>query len=290
MKIKYRYGKTLFVLLIATALLIVPGCNVNRDKETNNASINREDAQNKKHEKLDLAVYYVKYTSNDAYLVREVHELPYTDNAVLAALNELINGKPTTPGAATVIPKDTRVLGIDIKESTATVNFSREVLNANVGAEGEMLGIQSIVNTLTEFPEIEKVAFMVEGKVDERAREWWGHVGLYEQPFQRDLSKVYEPAIWVTYPVPNQVVGIPILVKGSARVYEGTVTARLIDANGKVLAEKYTTTQGAPARGNFEISFNIDPPRSDSGKLEVFWVSPQDGSEKDKVVIPLRWP
>jgi len=63
------------------------------------------------------------------------------------------------------------------------------------------LGIQSIVNTLTEFTTIEQVTFMVEGTVDQRAREWWGCGGLSGQPYKRDLSDVREPVIWVTKPV-----------------------------------------------------------------------------------------
>lgn len=144
---------------------------------------------------MDLAVYYLKDSKNDIYLVREVHTVEKNPAAAKAALNELISGSPITTGAYRVLPVNTRVLGISIVQGVATVDFSSEVLMANVGASGEAMGIVSIVNTLTEFPTIQKVQFTVDGKA-ENGMDWWGHVGLYDQPFKRNLGSVVEPIIW----------------------------------------------------------------------------------------------
>ncbi|MFZ5646785.1 MAG: Gmad2 immunoglobulin-like domain-containing protein [Bacillota bacterium] len=240
---------------------------------------------------MDIAVYYIKFSDSDAFLVREIHRVPYTEDGPRAAVNELINGSPKTPGAAKVLPAGTKTLGIKINDGLATVNFSKEVLNANVGTAGESLGIQSIVNTLTEFPNIKEVSFQVEGKTEGRVKDWWGHVGLYDQPFKRYLEKVYYPAVWVTHPVAGQAAGVPLLIKGSARVFEGRVNARLLDESGKKIAEgSATATQGAPGRGDFEIKITYKPPGKGKGTLEVFWNSPKDGSAQDIVKIPIQWP
>lgn len=237
-----------------------------------------------------VAVYYLKMTGRDLYLVREVHAVKPTQEVVRAALEELIHGMPRTPGAFRVLPPDTRILGIKIAKGTATVDFSREVLKANVGAAGEALGIQSIVNTLTEFPQVKQVRFLVEGGLDERARAWWGHIGLYEQPFKRNLENVWEPAIWVTAPAPEARVRSPLEVRGSARVFEGTVNLRLVTEDGRQLAETFSTaTAGAPGRGDFQATLAFTPPRGGKGYLEVFWISPNDGSELDKVRVPVRF-
>ena len=212
--------------------------------------------------------------------------VPQTDQVAQAAVETLINDEKS------IFPPGTKVIDISIEKGLATVNFSKEVLyNSNVGSNGEALGIQSLVNTLTEFPNIEKVSFNVEGSAEGPARDWWGHIGLYDQPFTRDLSRVNEPAIWVTHPSESQVVGIPLLIKGSARVYEGTVQIRLSDNSGKVLAESTATaSEGAPGRGDFETSLKFNLPAEGKGTLEVYWVSPKDGSEQDKVTVPVQWP
>ncbi|KAF1084243.1 Immunoglobulin-like domain of bacterial spore germination [Sporotomaculum syntrophicum] len=277
-------GKPYLVLLLIVFLLILSmGCSSSY-QDTNNEGKNDIPNKNIEEHDINLPVYFVEFSSNDAYLIREIHTIPHTKQVANAAMQVLIKDKKS------ILPPGTKILGININNGLATVDFSEEVLNANLGSSGEALGIQSIVNTLTGLPNIEKVSFQVNGRTDGRAQDWWGHVGLYNQPFTKDYSKVYKPAIWVTHPSPHQVVGVPLLVKGSALVYEGTVNARLLDSNGKILAETYTTTSGAPVRGDFAMSIKFDPPSSGEGVLEVFDYSPKDGSPQDIVSIPVQWP
>lgn len=238
---------------------------------------------------MDIVVYYLKSGTQDIYLVREVHTLPKSAGVARAALNELISGTPTTEGAYRVLPAGTEILGIRIENGLATVDFSKDVLYANVGAAGESLGIDSIVNTLTEFPTIRQVAFTVEGAV-ENGMDWWGHVGLYEQPFSRHLGMVWEPAIWVTAPNAGDKVTSPITLHGSASVFEGTVNYRLKDAAGNILAEGFTTALMYEFyRGDFDASIPFDSTAAGQGLLEVFTISAKDGSEIDKVIIPVTW-
>jgi germination protein M len=238
---------------------------------------------------MDIAVYYLKDNGKEAYLVREVHTLPKTDRVAQAALSELISGTPVTEDAYRVLPDGTKILGIKIEDGLATVDFSKEVLYANVGSAGEALGIDSIVNTLTEFPTIRKVSFTVEGSA-QNGMDWWGHVGLYEQPFSRNLNMVREPAIWVIYPAAGDKLASGFKLTGSAMVFEATVNYRLKDAAGNILAEGFTTASvGAPDRGDFEKLIAFSPSSAGAGQLEVFWASAKDGSDMDKVIIPVTW-
>lgn len=240
-------------------------------------------------EKMEVAVYYLKDKNNEMYLVRELHKVEKSEGVAGVALNELISGTPLTPGAFKVLPADTKILGMKIENGLATVDFSKEVLKANVGSSGEVLGIASIVNTLTEFPTIKQVQFTVEGTV-ENGMDWWGHVGLSQQPFKRDLSSVYEPAIWVTAPVADETITSPVKIRGNARVFEATVSFRLKDANGKILAQGFTmAAAGAPERGDFEAELKFTPSATGKGQLEVFEESMKDRSDLHKVVIPVKW-
>lgn len=237
----------------------------------------------------NVAVYYLKSGATDFYLIREVHQVEKTPEIATAALNELIKGNPVTPGAYRVLPADTKILGIKIDQGLATVDFSPEVLKANVGSEGEALGITSIVNTLTEFPTIQKVSFTVDGQVT-KAMDWWGHVGLSQQPFKRDVSKVNEPVIWVTSPLSGQIIASPVEISGSARVFEATVSFRLKDEQGKILAQGFANaSQGAPERGDFKGQLAFKPAGAGKGQIEVFEVSMKDGSDRNKVIIPVEW-
>jgi hypothetical protein len=278
------------LILLLLFVISSSGCNSQTGKpEPGKTAKRNKTTASSVPQMTNVAVYYLKATDNDFYLVREVHRVKKTPAIAKAALNELINGKPVTPGAYRVLPSGTKVLEINIDQGLATVNLSSEVLKANVGAEGEALGIASIVNTLTELPSIQKVSFMVDGQT-EKAMNWWGHVGLSGQPFSRYLADVWEPAIWVTTPSSGQMITSPVKISGSARVFEATVSYRIKDDSGKILAQGYTNaSEGAPGRGDFLITSNFETAGPGKGQVEVFWVSPKDGSEQGKVIIPVKW-
>lgn len=84
--------------------------------------------------------------------------------AVTNAVKELING-PSKSYHFPVIPPGTKLLGVDIYENFAKINFSQDFLQNSLesGILDEYV-IYTIVNTVTEIPEIEGVIFLIEGK------------------------------------------------------------------------------------------------------------------------------
>lgn len=98
-------------------------------------------------------------------------------------------------------------------------------------------------------------------------------------------------AISVTEPEPNKKVGNPLIIRGEARVFENTVSLRVRDENGDVLAEAFTNAAAPDIGefGEFEISLIYKSPRGTVGTVEVFENSAKDGSEINKVSIPIRF-
>lgn len=78
------------------------------------------------------------------------------------------------------------------------------------------------------------------------------------------------------------------VVKGNARTFESNVTIRLSDSDGNVLIETNTLANAPDAGqfGPFEKMINFQS-NSDTGTLEVFQYSAKDGSQIDKVTIPV---
>jgi hypothetical protein len=94
--------------------------------------------------------------------------------------------------------------------------------------------------------------------------------------------------IEVITPFSNETVKSGFIVKGNARTLENAVYFRLYDSTGNVLTETYTNAN-APSSGQFgpfEKLINFDSEDS-SGLLEIFQYSYSDGSQIDKVTIPL---
>jgi germination protein M len=83
--------------------------------------------------------------------------------AVTNAVKELING-PAKSYHFPVIPSGTKLLGVEIYENFAKIDLSQDFLQNSLesGVLDEYV-IYTIVNTVTEIPEIEGVIFLIEG-------------------------------------------------------------------------------------------------------------------------------
>ncbi len=82
------------------------------------------------------------------------------------ALSYLIQAGPAKDhlpkGFSPILPTGTKIKGLEIKNGTAIVNFSKEFLDYDKKLEKHVL--DAVTWTLTEFPEIKAVSIEVEGK------------------------------------------------------------------------------------------------------------------------------
>ncbi|MCA1060240.1 Gmad2 immunoglobulin-like domain-containing protein [Rossellomorea aquimaris] len=76
-----------------------------------------------------------------------------------------------------------------------------------------------------------------------------------------------------------------IIVTGKAQVFEGVFQYALY--NGEiVLAEDHYQTEGAPAWGEFTLTFKNDLVTKNEMKLELFFYSAKDGAKTNILEIP----
>lgn len=103
-------------------------------------------------------------------------------------------------------------------------------------------------------------------------------------------TPVREAEIKVTSPTDYAEVTSPLRVTGRARVFEAVVQIRLKDAQGQELAKKTAQARyGAPEWGDFSAELSFTPPATaQEGRLEVFSLSPRDGSEINLVTVPVK--
>ena len=84
-------------------------------------------------------------------------------NSAEAALTALMEGPPSNIGLRNPFPEGSNLLGIEVNDGVAFVNFSEEILNISSLAEERAL-VKSIIMTLGEFDSIDKVRLFVNGK------------------------------------------------------------------------------------------------------------------------------
>lgn len=113
-----------------------------------------------------------------------------------------------------------------------------------------------------------------------------------------DTSDVSESAtstsgnMIVASPSADEVIGLPLVIKGSARVFENTFNYRLLDSNGTILAEgnAMTAAPDVGVFGSFTVTTSYAAPTGTTGTLEVFDYSAKDGSVIDLVRLSVKFP
>jgi len=138
--------------------------------------------------KIKVNLYFGKYEDNQTYLAPEERETPKDANLYKNIIEELIKG-PVSEQLYPTLPSNTKVNSLSVENGLAVVDFSKEIITNTQeiphSSTTEILAIFSIVDTLTEFEEIQEVRITVEGKKEGQIdgmyiEDFWGHVGINE--------------------------------------------------------------------------------------------------------------
>lgn len=181
------------ILVLALTLLcamVLAGCDEQKQGEagsktvvssssSSSSSSGSSSQSGSKAQLVNIKVYYPD--ENATGLVAVEKSIKDTDNKYQAAVEALMAGTEKK-GLANVFPKKAKLLQVTVSGKVAKVDFSRELQKNFVGGStGEEMLVGSVVNTLTEFPEIQKVQILVDGQEVETLS---GHMDL-SQPLPR---------------------------------------------------------------------------------------------------------
>lgn len=97
------------------------------------------------------------------------------------------------------------------------------------------------------------------------------------------------PPIAVRQPRPYDLVDDPVRACGIGTGFEGQFAARVRDGHGAQIAEVPVHAGGTGTWGNYDVTLPVGVPSTAQGTLEVFEVSAEDGSELNKVVVPVTF-
>ncbi|HMM19985.1 MAG TPA: GerMN domain-containing protein [Selenomonadales bacterium] len=135
-----------------------------------------------KEDSIRLTIYFA--TKDALYLVPEEHIVPKTSQPAHMAIEHLLAG-PTSGELAKVMPEGTQLRSLRVKDHIAYVDFNDKLIKNNTGGSAsEILIVGAVVDTLTQFPDIQKVRILVEGKAIDTIS---GHLDLTE-PLSRSTD------------------------------------------------------------------------------------------------------
>lgn len=186
------------------------------------------------------------------------------------AVTELVAGPSpaeAATGLVTLLPSGTQV--VRIADGLAVISPPPE-FSAGDPATRRLRQAQ-VVYTLTQFPTVRRVAF---GPGDESVA-------------RADYADLL-PAIVVTAPAIGQRITSPVTVAGTAQVFEATVSIRILDSTGREIGTAFTTAScGTGCRGDYRATVGYRAAATQSGTVEVYEVSPRDGSRINVVAVPV---
>lgn len=208
--------------------------------------------------------YQVWFTSADGLFVSYRTEAA-TPRVGTAALEQLLEGPDSFEedyGLRTAIPDGTQLLGLEIDGTIAHVDLTSE-FESGGGTASMQARLAQVVYTLTQFPTVKGVLFSLDG-VQICVPD------VCDKPMTRRDYADLLPAILVTSPTLNQAVGSPVVIRGSANVFEANIGIEILDQNGDVLVDTFTTaTCGTGCRGTFRASVAYEVDREQDGTIVV---------------------
>ena len=137
-----------------------------------------------KQQEVKMLTIEVYYSNEDGTkltgVTREIEVTPYKDKYTAAV--EMQMRAPKEKELIDIFPKSAKLRSVKVQGETAIVDFDSSTAKGFVGGStGEEMLVGSVVNTLTNFPEIKEVRFLMDGKKLETLA---GHMDL-SMPIKR---------------------------------------------------------------------------------------------------------
>lgn len=230
-------------------------------------------------------------TGGDPALVpvlREVAESPATARAAMEALlgGPSIDERDARPRLRTMIPAETRLLGIEISDGLATVDLSGDF--ASGGGTFSLRGrLAQVVYTVTQFRSVDRVAFRLDG---EAVTVFSSEGILLRKPATRATYRDdFLPPIFVDRPAWGGALPSPGRVTGLANVFEAQFRVAILDRRGRVLVDRpVLATAGTGTWGRFDVTLSYDVSTAQWGTLRVWDPSERDGSPESVREYPVH--
>jgi spore germination protein GerM len=214
-------------------------------------------------------VTYQVWFANDEGLFVTYRSEPSTPRVGTASLESLLEGPDSFEegyGLRTAIPDGTQLLGLSIDDGIARVDLTSE-FETGGGSASMQTRLAQVVFTITQFPSVKGVVFSLDG---EPIDVLGGEGVVIDHPLTRRDYGDLLPAILVTSPALNEAVSSPVVIRGSSNVFEANMGIQILDENGDVLVETFTTaTCGTGCRGTYRIAVPYKVDHEQQGTIVV---------------------
>lgn len=184
-------------------------------------------------------------------LYREFVRLQVGADAVRTAVEAMLAREPADPDHLSLWADGTTVREVRRDGSTAVVDLSRQARENGGGSAAEAMTLQQLVHTATAAdPSVTAVSLRVEGRPVETL---WGTADA-SGPLRRAPSAEVLGPVWIDH-AEGETVGR--VVRGTATVFEATVSWDVQRAGVTVQEGFSTATEGGPGRGTWTAELDV---------------------------------
>jgi germination protein M len=162
--------KIICLIIILILVTIATGCGLFKKEQPHEEVPQSEDNNEQALAHLRKTVFY--FVNEHNLLVPVTRDIPWVEGIGRATLEGLVDSyelrsELADKGLKPSLPEGTLVLGMTIRDGLAKVDFNANFLQSPDKA-AEQNAINSVVYTLTEFPSIDQVQILVDGKTAEK--------------------------------------------------------------------------------------------------------------------------
>lgn len=154
------------VIIVVIVLLIF--CNIRVEKIENNIIANEiipeEEISDEQLRETTISLYYINENNEIASEIRKVDSKILLNNPYDEVMNLLLGG-PKSENLKSAIPENVKVNSIIKSGECLIIDFSKEFIeNKNDSVEMQGLVISQIVDTMTQFTEVNAIKILIDGE------------------------------------------------------------------------------------------------------------------------------
>ncbi len=156
------------ILVVIIVIAIIICCNMGIEKvEENtigNEIIPEEEISDEQLRETTISLYYINQSNEISEELRKVDSKKLLENPYQETMNLLLSG-PKYDNLKTAIPSSVKINSILKSGECLIIDFSKEFIENQVDdVETQGLVISQIVNTMTQFTEINSVKILIDGE------------------------------------------------------------------------------------------------------------------------------
>jgi hypothetical protein len=187
-------------------------------------------------------------------------------------------------GLVTMIPTGTKLRGVRISGTVATVDLSAAFASGG-GSLSMTDRLAQVVYTATQFSGVHAVSLQLDGKP---IKVLGGEGIIVDHPRTRKSCEGETPAILIDEPPWRGTLRAGHAVSGTADVFEAMFRIEIRDSSGAlVFSKSVKATSGTGTRGTWSITPTLTGAVGGVGSIRVYEPSAKDGSPVHVVKVPV---